>query len=106
MNARVSAIWRILRLAVLLLGVGGAQAMTQPAAEDAERNPVLTDRLPYCEILSHKAATLQHAVPPPHAEADWLASEGNHMCAIGLVQQGIRRLRFAILQLMEMQGDR
>ncbi len=86
-------------LAAAGLVAGAGVALGQPAPTsgtvETEANPMLSDRMPYCESLIREVATWQGVVRTPHLEADNLAVEGARMCRIGHVRQGVRRLRFA-----------
>ena len=78
----------------------------QAAREPDDGDVMLTDRKPYCEHLAREVARLQKVVAGPHIEADRLAVDGVRLCGIGHLAPGIRRLRYALIELEEQVSGR
>jgi hypothetical protein len=60
---------------------------------------VTTDTPEYCDRLADRVAEAEHSQPKAPPQAEELAAEGHHMCAIGLIRGGLARLRRALVML-------
>jgi hypothetical protein len=93
--------------AACLLGLTAHATRAQSPERDPDMpDPLLTEQMPFCRHLAREVQRLQRAVPPPHVEADQLASDGVRLCGNGRLIPGIRRLRYAIIELEELQAGR
>jgi hypothetical protein len=88
-------------LAAVLLVLGAATALSQPAPPPPSAGPlrVTTDTPEYCETLAQRVARAEQARPNAPHQAEELAEEGHSMCTVGLIRGGLVRLRRALLML-------
>jgi hypothetical protein len=62
---------------------------------------VTTDTPEYCGHLAGRIATAQATLADNRPEVMTLATEGQHLCAIGHIRGGIVRLRRALIMLLQ-----
>lgn len=60
---------------------------------------LLTDTIEYCNQLAVQVNQDMARVPRPPIDVTELATEGQHLCAIGKLRPGIHRLKMAIQRL-------
>ena len=88
-------------LAAVLLALGAATALSQPAPPPPSAGPawVTSDTREFCERLAERVARAEQARPDPPRQVEELAEEGHSMCAVGLIRGGLVRLRRALMML-------
>ncbi len=105
MNAplRSGALGALLAAALVFAASRGALSQAPGGTPDDNGIVVMSDTPEWCIHLQGKVAELAQTVAKPHAQADRLAREGRHLCAIGRIRLGIMRLRYALIHLEALQ---
>lgn len=105
MNAplRSGALGALLAATLLLTVPPAALSQAPRAAPGDSGMVVMSDTPEWCVHLQGKVDELAQVVAKPHAQADRLAREGRHLCAIGRIRLGITRLRYALMHLEALQ---
>jgi hypothetical protein len=88
-------------LAAVLLALGAATALSQPAPPPPSAGParVTSDTAEFCERLAERVARAEQMRPNAPRQVEELAEEGHSMCSVGLIRGGLVRLRRALLML-------